>query len=124
MTFRGMQEMLDKLESIGQHAQRVENRALRAGGDVLKETMSRNAPGPSARHTKHLKDNIECSNVKVKKGMKLVEVGPAKEFFYGFFLETGTSKMPPHPFVGVSCDEAAGEVLDVMANEIRQGIGL
>ncbi|MBA4543853.1 HK97 gp10 family phage protein [Thermoactinomyces daqus] len=124
MEFTGMDEMIIKLQQLGARAARVENAALRAGAEELQKTMSRNAPGPSDKKRKHLKENIQMSRVKQKDGVKAIEVGPGKESFYAQFLEFGTSKMSPHPFVGPSIDESAPRVTEAMAEKLRKGIGL
>ncbi|MBN2909156.1 HK97 gp10 family phage protein [Polycladomyces sp. WAk] len=120
----GVEEMLLNIQRLGQKVSRRENQALRAGAKELQETMARNAPGPSYKKRVHLKDNIQMSNVKRKEYGKAIEVGPGKTSFYARFLEFGTSKMSPHPFVGPSIVESRERVLKAMADELRRGMGL
>jgi HK97 gp10 family phage protein len=125
MEFSGLDEMILKLQQLGTKAARVENSALRAGAEELKETMSRNAPGPSEKPRQvHLKDHIQMSRVKQKEGSKAIEVGPGKESFYAQFLEFGTSKMSPKSFVQPSITESKDRVLKAMAEKLREGIGM
>jgi HK97 gp10 family phage protein len=121
----GVEEMLLNIQRLGQKVSRRENQALRAGAKELQETMARNAPGPSdKKRAVHLKDNIQMSRVKESEEGKVIEVGPGKTSFYARFLEFGTSKMPPHPFVGPSIVESRERVLKAMADELRRGMGL
>jgi HK97 gp10 family phage protein len=125
MKISGFDEMTRRLHQLGNRASRVENNALRAGAEELQETMSRNAPGPSDKQRRvHLKDNIQMGRVKQKEGAKVIEVGPGRESFYAQFLEFGTSKMSPKPFVEPSVVESRNRVLRAMAEKLRQGIGL
>jgi HK97 gp10 family phage protein len=121
----GFEEMTRKLEELGRRAGRVENNALRAGAEVLQEVMSDNAPvDPKSEHDVHLKDNIQMSKVKRKGGEKVIEVGPGEKSFYSIFLELGTSKMAPDPFVDRSISQSKDKVIKAMANELRDGLGL
>ncbi|WP_416729201.1 HK97-gp10 family putative phage morphogenesis protein [Fictibacillus sp. JL2B1089] len=121
----GFEEMTRKLDELGRKAGRVENNALRAGAEVLQEVMSDNAPvDPNSEHDVHLKDNIQISKVKRKGGEKVIEVGPGEGSFYAMFLELGTSKMTPDPFVDRSIAQSKDKVIKAMADELRDGLGL
>ncbi|SFT04099.1 HK97-gp10 family putative phage morphogenesis protein [Marininema halotolerans] len=120
----GIGEVIRRLEVLGDRAKAVESNAVLAGAKVLKETMSGNAPGPSQKQRVHLQDNIQVGRVRTRGGMKVVLVGPGPGAFYAQFLEFGTSKMSPRPFIGRSADEANGEVVSEMAATLRRGLGL
>lgn len=123
MKFEGIDEMLSKVRSLGDQGIRVENRALRAGAEELRETMARNAPGPSDKNKDvHLPENIKMSGIKNKDAGKAIEVGPGRESFYAIFLEFGTTKMSPKSFVEPSINESGNRVLLVMADELRNGL--
>jgi HK97 gp10 family phage protein len=123
----GLYELLAKLQELGNRAARVENQALKAGAEVIQKAASERVPRSHA-HKKHLADNIIISRVKTKDGVKYVEVGPTKgdnsEFFYGKFLEWGTSKMAARPFLGPAAAEKRDEVIETMKQVIKDGIGL
>lgn len=120
----GIDEMLRRLHQIGSQATKIENEALRAGAEVLKRTMEKNAPGPSQKRRLHLIRNIQMSRVKYKKGEKVIEVGPGKDAFYAHFLEFGTTKMAARPFVEPSVYEAAEAVVGRITAVLRRGLRL
>lgn len=124
MRVTGINEMMNRVRQLGERAKKVENNALKAGAEVLKDTMARNAPGPSNKRRVHLKDNIVTSRVITRADGKAIRVGPGKDSFYAHFLEFGTTKMSPRPFVENSVVESDDEVLDAIASELRDGLGL
>jgi HK97 gp10 family phage protein len=120
----GMQELLAKLQVLGDKASRVENQALKVGAEPLAEAIRRNV-NVSNRNETHIRDDIQISGVKTKDGVKYVEVGPGMETAWrAKFLEFGTSKMQPYPFMQPAVDETKDEVIHRMKNEIRQALGL
>lgn len=48
----------------------------------------------------------------------VVVVGPAKGFFYGFFLEYGTEKMTAQPFMRPAFDEKAPQAVSIFSAEM------
>lgn len=121
----GIDQMIRRLNQLGTGASRAENKALHAGADVLKATMERNAPGPSNKTGRpHLRDNIVKGRIRTQKGEKFIQVGPGKQTFWSVFLEFGTTKMAPQPFVERSVDEAGQQVLRVMARTLRDELRL
>lgn len=124
MKVTGLREMVARAQKMGKQGEKAENQALKSGAEVLKNSMARNAPGPSHKQRKHLKDNIQTTGIKRKQGEKVVEVGPGKESFYAHFLEFGTTKMTPRPFVEPSVNDAADRVLKAMTDELRRSLGL
>lgn len=120
----GLGEMVSRAQKMGKQGEKAENEALKSGAEVLKNTMARNAPGPSHKQRKHLQDNIQMTGVKRKQGEKTVEVGPGKDAFYAHFLEFGTTKMTPRPFVELSVHDSADRVLEAMTAELRRSLGL
>jgi HK97 gp10 family phage protein len=124
MEITGMNELVAHLQMLGAKAARIENEALRSGGEVVAEAM-RNHVNVSGKDQKHIRDDIQVSNVKNKDGMKHVEVGPGKETNWrAKFLEFGTSKMSARPFMGPAAAETKGEVVDKMKEVIKGGLGI
>jgi HK97 gp10 family phage protein len=64
------------------------------------------------------------SEPKQDEGSKYVEVGPKAPFFYGKFLEYGTSKMTARPFLGPARAESRKEVLETIKQALKAGLGL
>ncbi|MBD1373716.1 HK97 gp10 family phage protein [Hazenella sp. IB182357] len=125
MTWEGLDDMTSALQKLGARAARVENKALKSGAKELQETMARNAPGPSKKDKAvHLPDNIQVGRIQQKEYGKAAPVGPGKDAFYVQFLEFGTSKMSPKPFIESSVTDSQGRVIRAMADELRDGIGL
>ena len=123
MTLVGMEEILDRLKELGQRAAPAENQAIYAGAEIVRDNASRRAPR-SSETKEHLADNIVISEPKQDENGKYVEVGPKAPFFYGKFLEYGTSKMSPRPFMGPAKAESKKQVLETIRQTLKEGLGL
>ncbi|MFZ3172074.1 MAG: HK97-gp10 family putative phage morphogenesis protein [Carboxydocellales bacterium] len=141
ITLTGMDDLISKLQALGDRAERIENEALMAGGKVLQKGMSERAPRSdqsrqkghlsgtqSWRTGQHAADNIKISRVKLIGGVKGVFVGVSKgdssRYFYLKFHEWGTSKMPATPFIGPTVAEDRGKAIDAMKTVVKAGLGL
>lgn len=51
-----------------------------------------------------------------------VELGPEKKFFYGYFWEFGTVKLPARPFMRPAFDAHQGEVLARVGSDLGAAI--
>lgn len=123
VSLQGMDELLTQLQAMGNKAVKVENLALKSGANILKDEISKNAPR-SNLNKNHLADNISVSSIKNRDGIKYIEVGPQKDFFYGNFLEWGTSKMSAKPFMGPAVNEKAEEIITAMKAVVREALKL
>lgn len=119
----GMEELLKELYEIGEKvATSAENKALQKGADILQKAVSEMAPRSNLSKA-HLADNIVKSGVRTsKEGVKHIVVGPDKKFFYGKFLELGTTKMSAKPFMGPALEEKRNEIYSAMADVLREEI--
>lgn len=139
VTLEGMDGLVAKVQEMGQKAVIVENQALKKGAAVLQKSASQKAPRSAEprepkpptqewRTGEHLADNIVVTRVKKKGDVKFVEVGPTpgdnSPFFYGKFLEYGTSKMPAQPFMGPAEAESKRDIMETMKDTLREGLGL
>lgn len=116
----GIEELITEVEKLGKQGARLENRALREAGEVVKEAIQNESPVDSGT----LKKSITVSRVKTKDGMKQVEVGPGKEAFYGKFVEFGTVKIRANPFMGRGYESSKDKATDTIAENLRKGLGL
>ena len=123
LTLEGMDEILDRLKELGQRAAPAENQALYAGAKIVQESASQKAPR-SLEAKEHLADNIVICEPKQDESGKYVEVGPKAPFFYGKFLEYGTSKMTARPFMGPAQAESKKQVLETIRQTLKAGLDL
>lgn len=113
----GLSQIQKKILELGKKGQRIENKALTAGAEIVREKISEEAPRSdnprkptpgtqSWRTGEHATDHITASRVKKVDGFKVVEVGISKgdnsKYFYLKFHEYGTEKLPPQPFMNRS----------------------
>ncbi|MGI6452444.1 MAG: HK97-gp10 family putative phage morphogenesis protein [Syntrophomonadaceae bacterium] len=123
VTLEGMDEILDRLKKLGQRSAPAENQALYAGAKIVRDNASQRAPR-SLKAKEHLADNIVISEPKQDENGKYVEVGPKAPFFYGKFLEYGTSKMTARPFMGPAQAESKKQVLETIRQTLKAGLDL
>lgn len=123
MTLHGMDEILKSLTEMGQREGPLENQALYNGAKIVQKNASQRAPRSNEKGG-HLADHIVISEAKQGEGIKYIEVGPSAPFFYGKFLEFGTSKMAAHPFLGPAKAESQKQVLEIIKQTIKAGLNL
>lgn len=119
--FEGMDELIKAVEALGQKGSRIENEALREAGTYLAEEMKKEAPV----RTGELRDSIKCSNVKTKQGQKYVEVGPDETTNWrAKFIEFGTIHIKPNPFMSRAYEKNKNRVQEIIAQKLKEGLGL
>lgn len=125
--FEGFNEIINGLNKLGGKANEAENRILKKAGEIVRDEASRRAPR-SRLNKKHLADNIKISKIQSKNGKKYILVGPGKgdnsEFFYGKFIEYGTSKKPARPFLEPALRESGNEIFDEAKKILRETLEL
>jgi HK97 gp10 family phage protein len=86
MSMKGMQRLQRKLNRLGEEGQRVKEKAVKAGAQVLKENIENHPNVPvSKRNKQHAKDHFLIEKV----DNDTYEVGYDKDFFYLIFHEIG-----------------------------------
>ena len=120
MKLEGMENLLNEIEKLGKAGSRIENKALREAGDVVKEAIQKEAPIRSGK----LKRSITVSRVKNKDGAKRVEVGPNKDVFYSRFVEFGTVKMKANPFMARGYETSKENAMETIEKNLKEGLGL
>lgn len=72
----------------------------------------------------HMGDSIPIGKVKKNKGNSKIDVGwklsDNSEYMYAKWVEFGTSKMPPRPFLQEALDDSEGEILSIFNSKIGQ----
>lgn len=121
----GMNELLDRINKLGEASQKIKKKALDKSGELVKESMERKAPR-SNEAKKHMADYIKVSEVRNEDGVDYVQIGPNKgdnsKFFYSKFTEWGTSKIPAQHWAEKSVLENQKEINKVITEELRKGI--
>ena len=110
----GWEELERKLKRIGGevNVQRVIEDALAEGGEHLKAALQAGAP----YRTGQLRGSIVISRNGREKYS--IRVGPDGDGFYGRFLEYGTRKMRPHPWMRPTFDRVAHEVEQAISDAL------
>ena len=97
-------------------------RALLAAGAPMRAGME--AMAPRGDDPPHLADNILIKPLSpseleaVTDDAAGVEIGPDKRFFYGYFWEFGTVKLPARPFARPAFDAHQGETLRILEERL------
>ena len=117
VNFNGLEELTQRIRSF-QNTQEFENQALMEAGKHMKKELEKTAPVRTGK----LKGNILMSEIKDNK----IDVGTSQQGngFYGFFLEYGTSTMNANPWARPAWEMNKQKVKDIMAEELRKGLGL
>ncbi|MEH6965342.1 HK97-gp10 family putative phage morphogenesis protein [Priestia megaterium] len=114
---KGMQELERKLHRLRRFNKdhRVANKALMAGARILRDEMERLAP-KSPYPKEHLAEQVIIGEIIEGR----IRVSYHKDFFYGKFLEWGTSKMDKQPWMEVAYHNVKQKVLEAMAHVYRE----
>ncbi len=101
---QGFKELASALQALPRTVEKTTARAaLRDAAKPLRAGMAQRAARSNV--APHLADNIIVRSVRDKQARVSIAVGPAKRFFYGYFLEKGTSKMAAQPWARPAHDE-------------------
>lgn len=126
----GMDDLLNKLEQMGKQGKKIEKQALKKAGEVMSAAAKSEAPVYDGKPVKNviagkLKNSIKVSPIKKKGNTHYVWVGDVdREAEYGWYHEFGTSKLPANPWLTRAYDKAKDEIREVIASEIKGGLGL
>lgn len=120
----GVDEILNRLQQIGNNISRLENKALKdAAQPVLDDAKSSNSFNDRSGN---LRKGLKISNIKNKEGVKYVLVGVDKsdnsKIYYGKFLEFGTSKMSAKPFMQPAYEKNKDNIQKTIAETLKEGL--
>ena len=117
----GLAELQRKLKSFS-NPDPIVNKALEKSGEHLRSAIQEITPvrkGPSGGALKASITKGEVIDGKIQIGPS--QQGPA---FRAHFLEFGTSKMSAQPFMRPAFEQQKSRIEQIMAEEIRKGLGL
>lgn len=121
----GMQELIDKVNKLGDRGNTIKNKALYKAGELVKSSMESKAPR-SKLTKRHMADNIKVSEIERENGVDYIKIGPNKgdnsEFYYSKFTEWGTSKIPAQHWAENSVLENKKIINDVIFEELKRGL--
>lgn len=121
----GMQELIDKVNKLGNSGTQIKKEALEKAGAMVKKSMEEKAPRSNATK-KHMADNIQISEVETVNGVDFIQIGPNKgdnsEFFYSKFTEWGTSKIPAQHWAENSVLENKKKINEIIKQELQRGL--
>lgn len=118
----GLNHVIADLQEIPRRTNLEINEALREGAEVAKKAEISHVNRSDKDHT-HLIDDITVGRISTVQGVKSIDIGPTKKTAWrARFLENGTSKMKPYPFVLPAGNESEQEITDIMARTIGESI--
>lgn len=119
ISISGMDELLARLKMTTLNVNLVENEALIAGADIIRDEIEARAPVKSGT----LKNNIVTSGIRQDwNGVKHIKVGPDLDAFWGRFQEFGTVHQKARPFVEPAFLSKRKEALAVMKEAIKEAV--
>jgi len=120
MELEGIENLIDEVEKLGKQGSKIENKALKEAGEVVKDAIVKEVPVKTGK----LKKSISVSGIKRKSGEPYVQVSPGKDGWYGKFVEFGTVKMKAKPFMEPGYENSKDAALDTIQEELKRGLGL
>lgn len=115
---------IDKaLKQMAGKEKRVRNKALKKAGEAIADRLRENTPiDTTDGNEKHMKDDIVISNVDQYGEIK---IGYGHETYWRVhFTEMGTIKQRPQHFIERTEQEMQEEVMRIIQEELRKGLGL
>lgn len=114
----GEKKLLEKLRQLGEAAADALEEAAEAGADIVLEDAKARVPV----RTGTLKESLTKETTEKTAGRAVVSVGPGKEGFYGRFVELGTSKTAPRPFLRPALDKNRRGVKAAVGDRVKAAL--
>lgn len=103
---QGDKDLIRKLNMLGEkQIPAVLEKAALAASEIVREEAAQRAPVDTGT----LSRNISKETVEKSKSVVEVNIGPGPQAFYGKFVELGTVKQPPHPFLRPAAETKQNE---------------
>lgn len=123
----GFEEVINKLKAMGTKGERGMSKALKAGGELIKEEAVRNVNERSGE----LKESIRVTNARDDvAGAKYVHVKQGnKKAWYGRFVHEGHGlkrggNVPANPFMRIAWERKKNEALKEVGEVIKRELGI
>lgn len=135
-TVSGADDLLKRLNQLPDAvSRRVQINALRQGAEPIRSMAASLAPRDEQAGAPHLADNIIVQVPSASRADEeglfdtvAVFIGPAIQFFYGFFYEVGTAFQPARAFLRPAFESESSRSLRIIGAEmwlsIRKHLGL
>jgi HK97 gp10 family phage protein len=102
----------------GNIAGRLGGNAVRAGARVIANEAKQRVPV----RTGALRKSIRVFTERADRGGTVRQAWVGTRLFYSWFVEFGTSKQPPQPFLRPARDEGAQKAVDKIVENLSAGI--
>lgn len=114
MELTGIDELMAEFEQMGDKVKRVESKALREGGEVIKKYQEANWNRSTKSHD-HITDNIVVGNAREVESGRQVNVAPRRDLIWrAYFIEYGTSHIAPQAPIERSGQQGQAEASERM----------
>ena len=121
---QGMDELISIVTQMGKNVNRIENKALRAGAQVVKDGMKDEIRRQGLVKTGKMLDSVDMSRVKTTDFGKYIEIGPGGEAYYWLFVDLGTRHITPRQFTALTVAATERKVYRAMEDVFLGAIGL
>lgn len=115
----GFEDLMGFLRNMGSEGKRIEEKALKAGAEILREEIEANTPTSDLEKT-HAKDHIIIGEIKDGK----IPIGPDHGHYYLRFSEFGTSTQPAQGFMERSFKNKKRDAQRAIAEVVKDELGL
>ena len=113
----GLDELRNRLKSFS-NPDPIVNTALEKAGEHLRSAIEDSTPVRTGK--------LKAAIIKGGVINKRIQIGPSQQgpAFRAHFLEFGTSKMSAQPFMRPAFEVSKSKIEQIMAEEIRKGLGI
>lgn len=116
---QGTEELIAKLEALPLAVSgKLLEKCVMEGAEIIRSLASGRAPYV----TGNLSRNIEAQQAEQTGNRFVAAIGPNKKAWYGLFVERGTSKRPPKPYLRPAYDESKNTVKKLIGESILEEI--